>query len=292
MEAIVQANSLANPHQIYAGQRLTIPAQDPAQPQGATAYYTVQWGDTLYSIASRLRMTADVLAALNGLSNPNFIWTGQVLRTSPPSSPAQEPSPSLIHVVQRGEILLQIAHKYNTTVWALAAANNLSNPSFIYAGQRLIIPTGGGGSPSILPGGEEKWIDINLTAQTLVAYEGDGLVYSAIVSTGTAAHPTVTGRYRIQRKYLYDDMTGGSQATGDYYYLPDVPHVMYFYSGYAIHGTYWHSNFGTPMSFGCVNLNLTDAQWLFNWASPTLPPGSSAVYSSPTDPGTLVVIHY
>jgi lipoprotein-anchoring transpeptidase ErfK/SrfK len=102
------------------------------------------------------------------------------------------------------------------------------------------------------------------------AYEGNTVVNSFLVSTGTWLHPTITGQYKIYVKYLYADMTGPG------YYLPDVPYTMYFYSGYALHGTYWHSNFGVPMSHGCVNLSIPDAGWLFNWASV----------------GTLVNIHY
>jgi len=189
--------------------------------------------------------------------------------------------------VQPGETLIGIARRYNTTVWALAQANNLANPSFVYVGQSLIIPEESGQEPSPGGGEGEKWIDINLTTQILVAYEGDQVVYSAVVSTGTAERPTVTGRYHIQRKYRYKDM-----SYSGYYYLPDVPYVMYFYGGYAIHGTYWHNNFGTPMSFGCVNLALPDAQWLFDWTAPTLPSDYNVIYSSADNPGTLVVIHY
>ena len=124
--------------------------------------------------------------------------------------------------------------------------------------------------PGINPGSGVRWIDINLSTQQLFAYEGDSLIQSFIVSTGTWEHPTVTGQYTIYVKYLYTDMSGPG------YYLPDVPYTMYFYQGYGIHGTYWHNNFGTPMSHGCVNMVTSEAGWLFNWASV----------------GTLVNIHY
>jgi lipoprotein-anchoring transpeptidase ErfK/SrfK len=117
---------------------------------------------------------------------------------------------------------------------------------------------------------DERWIDVDLSQQMVYAYVGSELVNSFLVSTGTSAHPTVTGRYHIYVKYLYDDMSGPG------YFLPDVPYVMYFYSGYSLHGTYWHHNFGTPMSHGCVNMYTPDAEWLFNWASV----------------GTLVNVHY
>jgi lipoprotein-anchoring transpeptidase ErfK/SrfK len=119
------------------------------------------------------------------------------------------------------------------------------------------------------PGGEGRWIDVDLSDQLTYAYEGDEIVNVFWVSTGTWDHPTVTGQYYIYVKYEYADMAGPG------YYLPDVPYVMYFYDGYGLHGTYWHSNFGTPMSHGCVNLSIPDAEWLYNWA----------------DVGTLVNIH-
>jgi lipoprotein-anchoring transpeptidase ErfK/SrfK len=115
----------------------------------------------------------------------------------------------------------------------------------------------------------ERWIDVNLSGQQLVAYEGDTPVYWVTVSTGLPGTPTVTGQYRIYVKYPAQTMSGPG------YYLPDVPYVMYFYLGYGIHGTYWHNNFGQPMSHGCVNTPTPDAQWLYNWA----------------EVGTLVNIH-
>lgn len=126
-------------------------------------------------------------------------------------------------------------------------------------------------SPAELPvsSQRERWIDVDLSQQRVYAYEGQDIVKKFTVSTGTSAHPTVTGRYYIYVKYRYDDMAGPG------YYLPDVPYVMYFYEGYSFHGTYWHSNFGTPMSHGCVNLRTEDAAWLYNWA----------------DVGTLVNVH-
>jgi lipoprotein-anchoring transpeptidase ErfK/SrfK len=119
-------------------------------------------------------------------------------------------------------------------------------------------------------GNGERWIDVDLTNQRVYAYEGDVVVNSFIVSTGTWLTPTVTGKYKIYVKYRSASMSGPG------YYLPDVPYIMYFYKGYGLHGTYWHNNFGTPMSHGCVNLRTDEAGWLFNWASV----------------GTVVNVHY
>lgn len=125
-------------------------------------------------------------------------------------------------------------------------------------------------SPVDVNSNGERWIDVDLSKQMLYAYEGNTLVNSFVVSTGTWDHPTVTGEYHIYVKYDYTDMSG------DDYYLADVPNTMYFYEGYAIHGTYWHNNFGTPMSHGCVNLSIPDSSWMFEFASV----------------GTLVNVHY
>jgi len=116
----------------------------------------------------------------------------------------------------------------------------------------------------------ERWIAVDLTNQMTYAYEGTTLVNSFVVSTGTWRTPTVTGTYRIYVKYTSTTMSGPG------YYLTNVPYTMYFYKGYGLHGTYWHNNFGTPMSHGCVNLRTPDAEWLFNFA----------------DVGTVVHIYY
>ena len=105
-----------------------------------------------------------------------------------------------------------------------------------------------------------KWIDVNLSQQMLYAYVDDTVVASFLVSTGLPDTPTVTGTYYVYVKYLYADMRGPD------YYLPDVPYTMYFYNDYGIHGTYWHNNFGQPMSHGCINMETSDAEWLYYWS--------------------------
>ena len=119
-------------------------------------------------------------------------------------------------------------------------------------------------------GNGERWIDVNLSEQRVYVYEGDVVVNSFLVSTGVAETPTVTGKYKIYVKVRIQDMSGPG------YYLRDVPWVMFFYDEYGFHGTYWHNNFGTPMSRGCVNMTIDDAAWLYNWASV----------------GTVVNVHY
>ena len=116
-----------------------------------------------------------------------------------------------------------------------------------------------------------KWIDVDLSSQTLSAYQGSSRVWSTRVSTGTAKHPTVKGTFRVYTKLVSTRMRGGTGS--ERYDLPNVPHTMYFFGNYGIHGTYWHNNFGRPMSHGCVNLSRAAAKWLFNWT----PVGTSVV---------------
>ena len=137
----------------------------------------------------------------------------------------------------------------------------------------------------------ERWIDINLSNQTLTAFEPNGGVFMQVpVSTGLWGL-TPTGTFRVWIKLRYTLMSGGSQADGTYYYLPNVPCTQYFYKGYGLHGTYWHSNFGHPMSHGCVNMYTPDACRLFEWTSPPVAAGQNSARPSAQHPGTKIVIH-
>lgn len=137
---------------------------------------------------------------------------------------------------------------------------------------------------------DERWIEVDLSEQRLKAHEGNKIAYDFLVSSGKWA-PTPVGEYRIWVKLRYTKMSGGSRADNTYYYLPNVPYTQYFYKGYGLHGTYWHNNFGRPMSHGCVNLSIPDAEKLFYWSRPVLPRGKGGVYASRANPGTKVVVH-
>lgn len=152
------------------------------------------------------------------------------------------------------------------------------------------------GSPSLVTPMPPKRIEINLTNQTLLAYEGDQLVYNFLISSGKWGR-TPTGVYQIWTKLRYTKMEGGSRALNTYYYLPNVPYVMYFYNdeipkyrGYGLHGTYWHDNFGHPMSHGCINMRTEDAAKIFYWAKPDLN-GHRSIYASQDNLGTQIIIY-
>lgn len=246
---------------------LTSPQVAAAAPDTDGTVYVVRAGDTLNRIAARFGVSAAALANANGITNPNRIFVGQrlVIPGTSGSKPAPAPAPGAsggIYIVQPGDTLSKIAARHGTTVAALLALNGLRNPDLIWVGQRLRVSgTGGapsGGQPAPVSG---RWIDVNLRAQRLTAYQGNTPVFSTLISGGLPATPTVVGRFKIYTKLRSTRMTGPG------YDLPNVPYTMYFYKGYGIHGTYWHNNFGHPMSHGCVNMRTQDAAWLFNWAS-------------------------
>jgi len=117
-----------------------------------------------------------------------------------------------------------------------------------------------------------KHIEVDLTNQRIFAYDGDQKVYEFVVSTGKWGL-TPTGDFRIGSKVRSQTMAGGNKAIGTYYYLPNVQWVQYFGNneipwsrGFSFHGTYWHNNFGHPMSHGCVNMKTPEAKMLYDWA--------------------------
>jgi hypothetical protein len=114
---------------------------------------------------------------------------------------------------------------------------------------------------------DDRWISVNLFEQTITAYEDGELVFATAVSSGLRGWWTRPGVFQVYKKLDTDDMQGAFEADrSDFYYLEDVPWVLYYDDARAIHGTYWHNNYGWQQSHGCVNLAPADAQWIFNWA--------------------------
>ncbi len=136
----------------------------------------------------------------------------------------------------------------------------------------------------------ERWIEVSLNDQMLYAWDGDQLVNEFLISSGVQAYPTITGIFRMWARTPSQTMSGGDRASGTYYNLPNVQWVQYFYGEFALHGTYWHNNFGTPMSRGCVNLTIEDAEWLFNWTFPEWNGSGGWIRTTESD-ATLVWVH-
>jgi len=140
----------------------------------------------------------------------------------------------------------------------------------------------------------EAWLDVDLSSQTLTAYEGDEPRFATLVSTGFAGAgsplATPTGEFRIRSKHLVTRMDN-LEHRGVEPYAYDVPLTQYFSDGKALHAAPWHDQFGRPRSHGCINLSPRDAAWLFAFTAPRLPAGASEVVATPTRPGTVVRVH-
>ncbi|HQY92540.1 LysM peptidoglycan-binding domain-containing protein [Caldilinea sp.] len=292
LQELAAYNGIVNPNLVFVGQQIQIPTSGYA-PQtlapadsftlpGDEGYHVVARGDTLSEVAKAYGMTTGDLMRLNGISNANMIWLGQQLRVTArvdavAASTANAPQPTVadeIYVVQAGDTLAEIAARYQTTVQGLLAANGLPNPNFVWVGQQLRVRANTQPETTLslvaAPADGQRWVEVDLTNQTLTAWQGDVPVMFTAISSGRANTPTVTGRFTIGNKYKAQRMTGPG------YDLPNVPWVMYFHQGYAIHGAYWHNNFGAPMSHGCVNMRSNEAEMLYNWAAA----------------GTEVYVHY
>jgi hypothetical protein len=132
---------------------------------------------------------------------------------------------------------------------------------------------------------DERWFDIDLDEQVLVAYEGTRPVYATLVSTGKWKHRTPASITRVASKLQTANMVSEKR---ELYSVADVPWTMYYDRDFALHTSYWHDGFGEPRSHGCVNLAPRDARALYHWSSPDVPPGWTAVYGDADNPGSLV----
>jgi lipoprotein-anchoring transpeptidase ErfK/SrfK len=160
----------------------------------------------------------------------------------------------------------------------------------------LRVPEPGPAPTELRPG--ERWVDVDLSTQTLVVFEGNTPIYATLVSTGKSSkikdkdHSTPTGQWRIREKHISTTMDGDGTAAGDQpYSIEDVPFVMYFNKSYAIHAAFWHRNYGVQMSHGCVNLAPLDAKAVFSKTEPSLPSEWHGAWSSASRPGSWVSVH-
>jgi hypothetical protein len=148
------------------------------------------------------------------------------------------------------------------------------------------------GPPPDKLGPQEKWVDVNLKRQTLVAFEGMTPVFATIFSSGRNEHETTPGSFRIREKHIAATMDGDAEIAADGpYSIEDVPYIQYFNGSYALHGAFWHAAFGSVKSHGCVNLAPWDSKALFGWTDPQLPEGWHAAFSTKEKPGTRVIVH-
>jgi lipoprotein-anchoring transpeptidase ErfK/SrfK len=207
------------------------------------------------------------------------VWTPFVANAAPgESSSGSAETKYKVYVVKEGDTLGIISRKFGVPIATIIKVNKLGDASRIYVGQKLRIPvreqkkkaqdkkkpTSTYKGPNVA-----KWIEVDLSQQRLYAHEYDKVVFTTRISSGVAGHRTPIGRFRVWAKVRSQTMSGPG------YRLPNVQWVMYFAGENAIHGTYWHNNFGRPMSHGCINATNKAARWLYNWAPQ----------------GTIVIVH-
>jgi lipoprotein-anchoring transpeptidase ErfK/SrfK len=202
------------------------------------------------------------------------VWMPAVANAAPDaSSSATATTKYKVYVVKKGDTLGIISRKFGVPIATIVKVNKLGSASRIYVGQKLRIPVtakkdkkAADQKKSKQPTSNfkgpnaRKWIEVDLSKQRLYAHENGQVVFTTRISSGVAGHRTPIGRFRIWSKVRRQRMTGPG------YNLPNVQWVMYFAGENAIHGTYWHHNFGHPMSHGCINASNKAAQWLYNWA--------------------------
>jgi len=320
MDELSTVNNLTDARSIYSGQELIIPGLTLPAVEGDTdvvegtqeavvenplvaaapIVHTVQRGEILSQIAGQYGVTVEAVMQSNGISNPNRILVGEELQIWASSdylaqqealeeavaeAEAQEEALEEVvteereeYVVQSGEYLSQIARKFGVSWVAIAELNGITDPNTVYAGMTLQIPSGSdivsqnvsyASYNNIQPATEDpgprigvgREIVVVLSTQMTYAYEDGVLKHSALASTGLPATPTVQGDFKVWNKTRSQTMSGPG------YYLENVEWVMYFHQGYGLHGTWWHENFGQPMSHGCVNLTNEDAKWYYEFAS-------------------------
>ena len=209
-----------------------------------------------------------------------FAW---VLWDSPISAaPGAPPTPDALHFTRYSVLTLLDQQNVNGVMWYRVGDNEWLSQ------YRLGIVAASKRPDAIGPG--DKWIEVNLTEQTLAAYEGDRMVYATLVASGLPNWDTTPGLFQIYDKVKMERMTG-EPGKPDYYYLQDIPWIMYFDNDQALHTAYWHDGFGSPHSHGCVNLPPEDAMWLFNWSTPVAGPDNHT-NATPDNPGTWVWVHY
>lgn len=203
---------------------------------------------------------------------------------------------------ERGKVR-STRHRFTNRTWLpVRARRQIDHTVFLLVGDdrlvresdvQLIEPR----APPEGVGEGDRWIDIDLTHQVLVAYDWKQPRYATLISTGRKKAPspdldyrTPTGLFRIRSKHLTATMDDDAPGMPPYS-LEDVPYVMYFEGAYAFHSAFWHDRFGRPRSHGCINLAPRDAKWLYNWAGPDLPETWHGGVATESNPGTWVYVH-
>lgn len=273
------------PSGTHGGGSFWVSERNRAQVNGKT-YYWVSWGwgKAAWISASYIRFDAP-LSHLRGFNMQQRPGELLALTTSP------------LHVrsipgLLSDETIVASLRKYDlVTIYERRIVGGVTwyriGPDQWSHGDYLRVFTPSKRPEGVEPG--EKWVEVNLAQQTVIAHEGDSPVFATLTSTGRVGFSTTKGLYQVWSKLREAPMQWLDARPP--YSLANVPYIMYFNKDQGLHGAYWHDLFGSVRSAGCVNLSPHDAHWLFHWAGPELPPDQRILYTSKEDPGIWVWVH-
>ncbi len=313
LDALLELNALDAAASLWIGQPVRLPAAATDRPGlGAlNGIHRVTQSETLHAVALQYGLHPVELAHLNHMAPNAVLFAGQELRVPSLHNWAKMVEQGYMqrfptHVMQAHESLATVAERFGVTEAALRVFNALAPTAFPPDGTELMIPPPDPKadfavdivSPASL--GQlirlkGKWIEVDLGTQEATAFMGMTPVRRMTISSGTSAHPTITGLFRIWAKTAVQDMSQGSRSTQEFEFLEGVPWVQYFYQDFALQGAYWSLPEHQPSSNGNVLLHEADAEWLYRWTTPNSHSGFEAdqgwiLGDSPTA-GTLIYIH-
>ncbi len=291
LEALLGTPGSPLQRRLLAGMYVSLHREDRA-PDGASYWHTQTGGYVRASAVTPLREAERFQGV--GLEEGHHLPIAFALAPSTPTWRASGRSMSPVGRVARLSVI-ELADEPAVTVGGESYHRALDG-TFVRARQVRVVTRRD--PPADLSSPDEKWIDVNLDRQSVVAYEGARPVYVSVVSTGRRSrtnpdenYETVQGGFRVLSKHVATTMDGNSANDGPYS-IEDVPWVMYFEGSFALHGAFWHNGFGAMRSHGCVNMSPPDARWFYHWTEPRVPAGWSGVYADAQHPGTRVYVHY
>ena len=267
VRTLLALNDLSNANLVYVGQQLVVPGAGGGswnQPRQNVE------GPQVYATSNQRQGVGWEPPSSNSDGPYRYAgvgWEPEATQNSPEPSRSSwdsQPTAQSTHAADSRWEPQASPYKPYTDEWeSVHEGASVYSPGTSWEPQQKVAPSRGAEYTG------EKWIDIDIGDQVLIAYQGDDAVRYFSISSGSASYPTVTGSFRTYSRTELQDMSGGSRADGTYYFQPDVPWVQYFFEGYAIHGAYWHNSFGSPIGHGCINMRVEESRWLYEWTGTT-----------------------
>jgi hypothetical protein len=269
----------------HGGGSFWVSERNSTQVNGRTYYWVSwAWGNAAWISASHIRFDAP-LSHLKGIHLQQRPGELLALTTSPlhvRSIPGLLTDETIVASLGKYDLVSILERRVvNGVNWFRIGPDQWSHGDYL----RVLTPSAR--PEGVEPG--EKWIEVNLALQTVIAHQGDTPVFATLTSTGRVGFPTTKGLYRVWAKLREAPMQWLDARPP--YSLANVPYIMYFNKDQGLHGAYWHDLFGSVRSAGCVNLSPHDSKWLFHWAGPEQPADQRILYTSDENPGAWVWVH-